>query len=173
MALPSRYRLKRRQDFNQLYRRGQRFSAHYFVIRVLRTSGPPAKGDSSRVEKPSSGTGPPELKSCQIEKDPVKVDLDHLGPAQDGGSDSLVNSNKIGVAVSLKVSKRAVVRNRIRRQVQAAMLQLMPQMMGGWMILVTARSPAAECDYWQFLRELEELLTRAKVIYGHSGRGIF
>ncbi|MGF1537835.1 MAG: ribonuclease P protein component [Elainellaceae cyanobacterium] len=135
MALPSTYRLKRRQEFDCLYRHGKRVTARYFVLRAL----PPS----------------PSLKSGQRK------------------SDSDVAPSRFGVAVSLKVSKRAVVRNRIRRQVHAAIRQLLPQIPDGWLILVSARTAASECDYWQFLRELEQLLTRAEVIHGHSGRGVF
>ncbi|MEO0406646.1 MAG: ribonuclease P protein component [Cyanobacteria bacterium P01_A01_bin.135] len=134
MSLASRYRLKRRQDFGQLYRRGKRISAKYFTVRVLA--------------------------------------VDHLQGSPNKDCPKEDWPSKVGVAVSLKVSKRAVVRNRIRRQVKAAMRQLTPRLTDGWLILITARAPAVECDYWQFLRELEELLTRAKVIHGHSGRGV-
>ncbi|MGF1512116.1 MAG: ribonuclease P protein component [Elainellaceae cyanobacterium] len=140
MALPSVHRLKRRQEFDRIYRRGKRLSAHHFVLRTLRQTP-----DLLR-QVPDSGS--------------------HLGAA------SRLAPSKVGVAVSLKVSKRAVVRNRIRRQVQAAVKQLLPRMSGGWLIVISARSAAAECDYWQFLGELEQLLTRAEVIHGHSGRGV-
>lgn len=149
MALPSAYRLKHRRDFSHVYRRGTRVAAKYFVIRALR--------------RPSR-ENPSQLSSGALPMGTSREPLSSLNLTQ--------QSSKIGVAVSLKVSKRAVVRNRIRRQVQAAMQQLMPRLPSGWLILVSARPAAVECDYWQFLRELEELLTRAEVIHGHSGRGV-
>lgn len=142
MALPSIRRLKRRQDFDCIYRHGTRVTARHFVLRAL--------PDASRAK---GGEGKAE-----------SLKLDPCVAAQ---------PSRFGVSVSLKVSKRAVVRNRIRRQVQAAIQQLLPQIPDGWLILVSARAAAVECDYWQFLRELEQLLTRAEVIHGHSGRGVF
>jgi len=73
---------------------------------------------------------------------------------------------RIGISVSLKVEKRAVVRNRIRRQVQAIFRQLLPAVEPGWDILVIALPVAARCDYHQFLQELKQLLADAEVFHG-------
>lgn len=75
---------------------------------------------------------------------------------------------RVGVAVSSKVSKRAVVRNRIRRRVKVAMVSLMPRIGGRYDIVVNARSTAVECDYGEILRELEQLLIQLEVIHGYS-----
>ncbi len=74
---------------------------------------------------------------------------------------------RFGISVSQKVSKRAVVRNRIKRQIRAACRQLLPKILPGWSIVISARGLASECDYSQFLRELEQLLTKARVLNGH------
>lgn len=159
MALPSAYRLKRRRDFSRVYRQGTRISGTYFVVRASHQA---KGGNISRL----GGSG---LGGRSESSRPEATDSAETHSAPHGGTEQ---PSKIGVAVSLKVSKRAVVRNRIRRQVQAAMQQIMPQLPRGWLILISARSTATECDYWQFLRELEELLTRAEVIHGHSGRSV-
>ena len=148
MALPSSLRLKRRQDFDRIYRQGQRISGQYFLVRSLQASSSPASGTAQTLAAP---------RAAQRERG-----IFDLGTA----------ASKVGVVVSLKVSKRAVVRNRIRRQVQAAIAGLIPRFAGDWLLLISARPAAVECDYWQFLQELEKLLTRAKVIHGHSGRGL-
>jgi ribonuclease P protein component len=75
---------------------------------------------------------------------------------------------KVGIAVSQKVSKRAVVRNRIKRQLKAAIRYLMPRLQQGVWIVINVRPGAAQCEYRGFLRELEELLTKLEVINGHS-----
>lgn len=75
--------------------------------------------------------------------------------------------NRFGISVSQKVSKRAVIRNRIKRQIRAGLRQLLPQMSAGWDFVVIVHPQAVECDYWQFLRELEQLLIQAEVINGH------
>ena len=74
---------------------------------------------------------------------------------------------RIGISVSQKVSKKAVVRNRIKRLIRLALRQLLPQMVPGWQLIVGVRPGAQECDYAQFLRELEQLLAEAEVLNGH------
>ena len=91
-------------------------------------------------------------KSCVSES---VADLTPQAPAQ------------IGISISLKVSKRAVVRNRIKRQIRAALRQLLPRLTAGWKLVIIVRPQAVECDYFQFLQELEQLLLDAEVLNGH------
>ena len=74
---------------------------------------------------------------------------------------------RIGISISLKVSKKAVVRNRIKRQIRAILRQLLPQISPGWHLVVVVRPGASECDYAQFLRELKQLLAEAEVLHGY------
>lgn len=76
--------------------------------------------------------------------------------------------SQIGVSVSQKVSKRAVIRNRIRRRIKAAFYQLLPAFPCGWKLIIVVHPSALQCDYFQFLRELEQLLMDAEVLNGHS-----
>ncbi len=75
--------------------------------------------------------------------------------------------SQIGISISLKVSKRAVVRNRIKRQIRAALRQLLPRLTAGWKLVIIVRPQAVECDYFQFLQELEQLLLDAEVLNGN------
>jgi ribonuclease P protein component len=77
---------------------------------------------------------------------------------------------KIGISVSTKVSKRAVVRNRLKRQILAASYQLLPKIASGWRLVIVVKPIAAEskCGSQQFLQELEQLLAKAEVFNGHS-----
>ena len=76
---------------------------------------------------------------------------------------------RIGISISLKVSKRAVIRNRIKRQIRAAFRQLLPKLSPGWRLVVVVQPSAAqECDYQQFLQELKQLLAEAEVLNGYS-----
>ncbi len=79
-----------------------------------------------------------------------------------------VPTSRFGIAVGLKVSKRAVVRNKIKRQLRAALQQLLPRVFPGWDLVVIVHPSAIQCDYKQFLRELEQLLIKAEVLDGHS-----
>ena len=76
--------------------------------------------------------------------------------------------SQIGISISQKVSKRAVVRNRIKRQVQGIFQLFLPRLKPGLKFVVTVRSSAVGCEYKEFLQELEELLRRAEVLDGYS-----
>jgi ribonuclease P protein component len=90
-------------------------------------------------------------------------------PSQDaaGGGSAPI---RIGISISTKVSKRAVVRNKIKRQIAAFLYQLLPKLSPGWRLVVVVKPPAAECECisQQFLQELEQLLEKAEVLNGHS-----
>ncbi|MBE9070716.1 ribonuclease P protein component [Leptolyngbya cf. ectocarpi LEGE 11479] len=72
-----------------------------------------------------------------------------------------------GVSISRKVHKRAVVRNRIKRQIHAALTTLLPRAHGAWWVVINVRTPAISCEYYEFLRELEKLLVELEVLHGH------
>ncbi|WP_449418769.1 ribonuclease P protein component [Phormidium nigroviride] len=73
----------------------------------------------------------------------------------------------IGISISLKVSKRSVVRNRIKRQIRAALRQMLPRISPGWNLVIVVRPTAQECNYGEFLQELEQLLVEAEVLNGN------
>lgn len=75
---------------------------------------------------------------------------------------------RIGISISQKVSKRAVVRNRIKRQLKAGLRQLLPRVAPGWDLVIVVHPQAAQCDYFRFLQELEQLLIEAEVLNGHT-----
>lgn len=83
--------------------------------------------------------------------------------------DTSVSSTKVGISVSTKVSKRAVVRNRLKRQISAAFYQLLPKLSPGWRLVVIVKPKALEsqCGSQQFLQELEQLLAQIEVLDGH------
>jgi ribonuclease P protein component len=74
---------------------------------------------------------------------------------------------RFGISVSQKVSKKAVVRNLLKRQLKACIRQLLPQISAGWSIVIGVRTSAQGCEYVEILRELRQLLTAAEVIDGH------
>lgn len=71
---------------------------------------------------------------------------------------------KFGISVSQKVSKKAVIRNRLKRQVRAALRTLFPRINPGWLVVISLSPAACECDYYVFLRELERFLAESGVI---------
>ncbi len=80
---------------------------------------------------------------------------------------SPINPSRIGISISTKVSKKAVKRNRIKRQIRGAIAHILPKMAEGWDIVIVVKPSAIECKYEHFLRELEQLLIEAKIINGH------
>lgn len=72
----------------------------------------------------------------------------------------------IGISISQKVSKRAVDRNRIKRQIRAIVRSMLPKLRPGWYLVIVVQPSAIECDYRQFLQELEQLFTDAEVMDG-------
>ncbi|MBP0000297.1 MAG: ribonuclease P protein component [Cyanobacteria bacterium SID2] len=91
-------------------------------------------------------------------------------PPQDNDEQSVaeVLPTRIGISIGRKVSKRAVVRNRIKRQIRAAARQILPYLSPGWDVVAVALPDAKECNSHQFLQELEQLLAKAEVLNGHS-----
>jgi ribonuclease P protein component len=77
-------------------------------------------------------------------------------------------ATRIGISVSQKVSKKAVIRNRIKRQIRAALRELLPDLSPGWKVVVVVRPSALECKYEHFLRELKQLLMKANIIDGYK-----
>ncbi len=74
---------------------------------------------------------------------------------------------KIGISISRKISKKAVVRNKIKRWLRASFLQLLPHISPNWLIVVSLKSITEECKYGHFLQELEELLLKSGIIHGN------
>ena len=84
--------------------------------------------------------------------------------------DTAPPATKIGIAISTKVSKRAVVRNKIKRQITAALHQLLPKLLPGWrlVLIVKPTTTKSECETQKFMQELEQLLAQTEVLNGHS-----
>jgi ribonuclease P protein component len=67
----------------------------------------------------------------------------------------------------VKVSKKAVIRNRLKRQIRAVIRELLAEIQPGWRVIVVVRPNAVGCNYEHFLRELKQLLVKANIIHGH------
>ncbi len=146
MGLPKHHRLKRRDDFSRVYQKGSRFRSAHLMLRVLRRN-------------------PVSLTTKRFPEKPCSV-----GVSGSLNCEDRVLSTRIGISISSKVDKRSVVRNRIRRQLQAVFRRLLPQMSSDLDLLVTVHPSAVQCDYLQFLQELEQLLIDAEVINGNPRR---
>lgn len=138
MALPRKNRLRRRQDFNFVYQKGKRRRSKHLTLIALRRQPNFIPATSDEVR-------------ANLAKVPV-----------------LATQVLVGISISQKVSKRAVVRNRIKRQIRAIMRSLLPSCSCGWKLVIVVQPQAIQCDYFQFLQELEQLLSEAEVLNGYQ-----
>ncbi len=74
---------------------------------------------------------------------------------------------RLGVSISQKVSKKAVIRNRLKRQILGGFQTLLPNLSPGWRLVIVVKPGAVGCNYGDFLRELKQLLIQAEVLNGH------
>ena len=81
--------------------------------------------------------------------------------------DGCLPPSTFGISISKKVSKKAVVRNRIKRQLKGAIRTHLKEIEPGWKVVIVVKPRAIECKYEHFLRELEELLKQTKIINGY------
>jgi ribonuclease P protein component len=71
--------------------------------------------------------------------------------------------SRFGFAVSSRIGG-AVVRNRIKRQLRESMRLRIGQVKPGWDILVIARKPILDADYWKIDAACARLLGRAHLL---------
>ena len=144
MALPQVHRLRDRRAFDLLYRQGKRARGEWLTVWVLPQPG--------RAEKPKPAIDPTPEEASQGDGAIARP----IAP----------RPSQIGVSISKKVDKRSVVRNRQRRRIHAAMVQVRSHLQPGLWILVAMRpQPAsASCQYAEILQELEGLLKKVGAI---------
>lgn len=75
-----------------------------------------------------------------------------------------LSATRFGWVVGLKVSKKAVQRNKLRRQLKAVVYELLPEIKPGFDIIVLAKPSALNQNYAELKKEMIELLKRAGVL---------
>ena len=75
--------------------------------------------------------------------------------------------SQLGIVVSKKVSKKAVTRNRIRRQIRAIFRAFLPQLKQGFQIVITVVMVSEIPSYLQLQEDLIYLLNRSQVLYSN------
>lgn len=95
-------------------------------------------------------------------------DFSPFGNSQSTEAVGKAQPTRIGISISQKVSKKAVVRNRFKRQIRSAFQELFPSIAPGWRLVVVVRPGVQECEYEDFLRELKQLLAQAEVLNGNT-----
>ena len=73
---------------------------------------------------------------------------------------------KLAISISLKISKSAVKRNRVKRQIRETLRLLIKEaaIKNGYYILVIAKKGILEKDYPEISQEIKLLLQRGKVL---------
>lgn len=172
MALAERYRLRSRRSFSQVYKRGRKAHGHCLVARALvpapvmtNSTAPGFQADGPRTQLDASR----EVFSGKAFPDrpyPSEPSSNRLSRRVSARGDFALSGTRFGISISRKVSKKAVVRNRIKRQIRAALITLMPGIKQGYWVVITVRSVAISCEYDDFLRELRKVLTALEVLHG-------
>lgn len=71
---------------------------------------------------------------------------------------------RVGFVCSKNISKKAVVRNRIKRQMREATKDSLPKLRPGYDLIFLARMNIIDQDFWTIKRELEALLNKAGLL---------
>lgn len=172
LSLPFHNRLRHRRDFSLVYRKGLRRSSRHLTLRALQCGGNPeeaslADSAGSDFESLASVSRGSKVGVSRDQRQAARHE-NQLDRGGKGVRDVTHFPPCFGVSISQKVSKKAVVRNRIKRHLKAAFRQLLPRIGHDWLIVVVVHPAAVQCDYWQFLQELEQMLISAEVIDGYS-----
>ncbi len=139
----------------------------------LRQQAAKRQQTASTLQKPVSASQKLVLKANRLNVDKSATDgrvaetakADGLLIDDQGAGEKLsAPSSCFGISISKKVSKRAVVRNRIKRQLRAIIRDRLPDIRPGWQIVIVVRASAVECDFADFLRELDYLLKKLNVV---------
>lgn len=171
MALAKVHRLRHWRDFQVAYQQGKRYSGNFFTLFKLRQFSPKNKHQNKSQDKlphkfqdKSQG----ELQNQHLPDLPVlpiAKSLDNfVGKSLEKSAAEVLLPTKIGVSISQKVSKKAVIRNRLKRQILAICQNLLPKLVPGFRLVIVVKPKAVGCNYEDFLRELRQLLTQAQVI---------
>ncbi|NJM97922.1 MAG: ribonuclease P protein component [Phormidesmis sp. RL_2_1] len=136
MTLSRQNRLGSSRDFGRVHRKGLRAATPHLALRALKQCKPQSLSKSA--------DGEPSALSCVA-------------------AASLLSPSQFGISISRKVSKRAVVRNRMKRQIKAIIRQELPRIEPGWQVVIVVRPAAVECEFADFLRELEYLLKKLRI----------
>lgn len=72
--------------------------------------------------------------------------------------------SRFGIAVSAKVSKKAVIRNKIKRRLRHIIYRRLPEIKDGFDIAIIAAPAAAEKTFGETVSEFNDLLEKGKLL---------
>lgn len=124
--------------------------------------------DFDRVHRKGVRAATQNLALRALKKNALRSQKPRLTSSQSADGDPSALSSCFGISISRKVSKRAVVRNRIKRQLQAIIRRNLPYIAPHWQVVIVVRPAAVECEFDDFLRELEDLLKKLSILNTHN-----
>ena len=74
---------------------------------------------------------------------------------------------QFGISISQKISKKAIVRNYLKRQIKSVIRIFLPKIVSGYQIVIVVKKQIQGCQYSILLREIKELLINAKIVHGY------
>jgi len=172
VALPQQNRLRSSRDFSKVYRKGQRAATKHLAVRAFKSRpvvSPPVVNSIAGTAKAQSASGKQQNSksvggspsALLLRSEPVRSESVRSGSK--AGQEARLGP-RFGISISRKVHKRAVVRNRIKRQLKAIIRERFLAIAPHWQIIIVVRPLAVECSFDEFLRELEYLLQKLAVL---------
>ena len=73
------------------------------------------------------------------------------------------NITKAGFIVSTKVDKKAVVRNKVARQLREAIRDALPQLKVGYSVLIIAKKKVLDLDFTKIKKQLDFAFNKLKL----------
>ncbi|MBI3963892.1 MAG: ribonuclease P protein component [Candidatus Kerfeldbacteria bacterium] len=71
---------------------------------------------------------------------------------------------RFGIVVSNRIAKRAVVRNRLKRRLRESVRPLLPRILPGFDVILSAQPGADAASLVQLRQDLQAVLVRARLI---------
>ncbi len=71
---------------------------------------------------------------------------------------------RVGFVVSKRISKRAVVRNHIKRLLGEAIRPSLDELSGGWDVVISVKHQVLDADLRDLIHEITTLLRRARLL---------
>ena len=142
MVLPRDHRLSGTVVFDHLYRARARFYGSNLVLRV----------------------GSPDLQRLK----PCLISARTRAAMKHDSTEAHTNDLRFAVVVSKKVSKRAVMRNRLRRILHQAFMENVPCLRRGHWLLLSLKPSASQRTEDQLLQEWEYVLQRSGLRCEHE-----
>lgn len=72
--------------------------------------------------------------------------------------------NRFGFIVSSKISKRAVIRNKIKRRLREIIHKNIIDMKKGFDVVILVRPNIVDCDFGEIKEDVEKLLKKIKIL---------